>query len=80
MKRFLKVLILLVVALCALMSGVDMTLDHLAHAPAQSAFMCYSPKGQIIVAYHGNLAQCPAYTRPAPVFVHRAAYTPPAVD
>ena len=84
MKRFLKVLGLLMVALFALVSGVDVTLDHLAHAPTQSSFTSYTAKGQIVVAYKGKLALCRAYMRPAATvsgsLARRVMYAPPAVD
>jgi hypothetical protein len=63
MKRHLKVFVLLMISLFVLMSGVDATLDHLAHAPSQNAFASYNQKGQVVVAYSGDLNGCKAYTR-----------------
>ena len=84
MKRFFKVLALMVVALFALVSGVDMTLDRMSHAVTQGAFTCYNQQGQVALAYNGNLALCPTYPKlqPAvPVNVLRhAVFTPPSVD
>ena len=84
MKRFLKVLTLLVVALFALVSGVDVTLGHMSHAVTQSAFTCYNQKGQMVAAYDGNLALCQAYPKPLPAAslnaLRRASFTPPSVD
>jgi hypothetical protein len=74
-KRFLKVLSLLVVALMLLASGVDATLDQLSRTPAQSSFVWYNEKGDAVLAYCGDLAQCKSFSHPippaAPVFLHR---------
>jgi hypothetical protein len=82
MKRFLKVLALLVVALFALVSGLDVTLDHLARAASQSAFTCYNQNGRVVAAYNGNMARL--YPQPRPVapasVLHPAGYTPPSID
>ncbi len=84
MKRFLKVLTLLVVALFALVSGLDVTLDHMSRAVTQSAFTSYNSRGQAVLAYNGNLALCQAYPKPQPAapanVLRRASFTPPSVD
>ena len=84
MKRFLKVLALLVIALFALVSGVDVTLDHLSRAVTQSAFTCYDQNGRVVASYNGNLALCPITLKPQPLApanaLPRASFTPPSVD
>ena len=84
MNRFLKVLALLVVSLFVLVSGVDVTLDHMSHAATQSAFTCYNQKGQVILAYNGDLALSAAYAKPQPVapaaMLRRANFASPTVD
>jgi hypothetical protein len=57
-KRFLKVLVLLVVSLFMLMSGVDATLDHLTRSLSQSSYTLYDERGEILVSYTGDLALC----------------------
>ncbi|HUB66418.1 MAG TPA: hypothetical protein VL981_02900 [Candidatus Methylacidiphilales bacterium] len=84
MKRFLKVSVLLMIALFALVSGVDVTLSHMAKAETQSAFTYYDQKGQIIADYSGNLAYCPIDPKPhvvtpATILTH-ASFAPPSVD
>ena len=77
MKRFLKVLALLIVGLFALVSGVDATLDHMTLAGTQNSFVWYTDKGQMALDYHGDLTLCQAYTKPVPVapsgLLHRGA-------
>jgi|HubBroStandDraft_1064217.scaffolds.fasta_scaffold1207758_1 hypothetical protein len=84
MKRFLKVSVLLVVALFALVSGVDVTLDRMAKAETQSAFTYYDQKGQVVAYYSGNLAFCPIDPKPhvaAPATIlTRANFASPSVD
>ncbi len=74
MKRFLKTLSLLIVALLLLVSGVDATLDHLARSVAQNTFTCYDEKGQAVLAYSGEVALSQRF-RPmrvaVPAFLHR---------
>jgi hypothetical protein len=74
-KRFLKTLSLLTVSLFLVVSGVDATLDHLAHSPMQSSVTVYSEQGRILFAYNGDFSSMKAYGKPAPfatpVFFHR---------
>jgi hypothetical protein len=63
-KRFLKVLVLLVVSLFMLMSGVDATLDHLTRLLSQCSYTLYDERGDILGSYTGNLALCPIGIRP----------------
>jgi hypothetical protein len=62
MKRFLKVFALLIISLFVLVSGVNTTLDRMAHAPSQGSFTVYSEKGQVLFAYSGNLKNSPVST------------------
>jgi hypothetical protein len=64
-KRFLKVFTLLVISLLLLATGVDATLDRLAHAPDQNSFTWYSAKGDAVVAYEGPAALAQAFGHPA---------------
>ena len=84
MKRFLKVLTLLVIALFLLVSGVDVTLDHLSRTVTQSAFTCYDQKGRVVASYSGDLTLCPISFKPQPVapanVQPRPSFAPPSVD
>ncbi|MCE0496741.1 MAG: hypothetical protein LV481_02170 [Methylacidiphilales bacterium] len=83
MKRFLKVLTLLVIALFALVSGVDVTLDHISRAVTQSAFTCYDQTGRVVANYKGDLALCPLVPKPQPLAPANALPRPsftPSVD
>ncbi len=75
MKRFLKVLALLVVSLLLLATGVDVTLDRLAHSPSENSFAWYNTKGNVVVAYDGPAALTQNFTPPVrvttPGFFHR---------
>jgi len=76
MKRFLKVATLLIVSLFVLVSGVDATLDHISHTPAQGSYTIYSQKGIAVITYTGDLRFCKFYLKPSPSslpdFVHRS--------
>ncbi|MCE0483779.1 MAG: hypothetical protein LV479_06030 [Methylacidiphilales bacterium] len=75
MNRFSKFLGLLVLALFLIASGVDATLDHLAHSATQSSCTWYDGRGEIIAAYNGDLALYKADAKPnsVPHFFHRTA-------
>jgi hypothetical protein len=76
-KRFLKVLTLLVLALFALVSGVDRALDKMAQSPTQSSFTWYNEHGDVVATYSGDLALVKASTKPTitiiPSFLHRTS-------
>jgi hypothetical protein len=76
-KRFLKVLVLLVVSLFALMSGVDATLDHLTRSASQNSYTLYDDHGRVLFAYTGDLALCRVRIKPVPPtqpdFLHRTS-------
>ena len=63
MKRFLKVLVLLVVCLFLLMSGLNATLDHLTRLASQNSFTLYDERGAVLVSYTGDPALCPVRLR-----------------
>ena len=63
-KRFLKVFTLLMIGLLLLVSGVDAALDRLADSPQGNSYTYYNNKGQVEVAYTGDLRLCPTYVRP----------------
>jgi hypothetical protein len=77
MKRFLKVLVLLVVSLFVLMSGVDAMLDHLTRSVSASSYTLYDDQGNVLLAYTGDLALCRTGIKPgAPTpsnFLHRTS-------
>lgn len=66
MKRFLKILCLLILALFALVTGMDQTLGHLNQSPRQNSFTFYNERGDITYDYRGNLADCKAYPKSDP--------------
>jgi hypothetical protein len=74
-KRFLKTLTLLVVTLLLLASGVDATLDHLGHLPADNSLTWYDTRGNPVLAYTGEAALVQKFPRPArlsaPMVFHR---------
>jgi hypothetical protein len=85
-KRFFKVLVLLVVGLFILMSGVDVTLDHLTRSLSQSSYTFYGDRGEVLASFTGDLALCPIGIRPGapsqPNYLRRtsgAATSSPAV-
>jgi len=84
MKRFFKVLALLVVALFALVSGVDVTLDHMSRSATQGTLTCYDQKGRVVANYNGDLALCPIAPKPQPLVpanvLPRTSFVPPSVD
>ncbi|MEI9999514.1 MAG: hypothetical protein WDO13_10280 [Verrucomicrobiota bacterium] len=55
LKRFLKTLVLLVISLFVLVSGVNAALDQVSHSAAQSSIVVYNEKGQMVLAYDGDL-------------------------
>ena len=67
MKRFLKTFVLLILSLFVLVSGVDATLDHLSHSVTQSSYTVYGKKGEILVAYSGDLSLCQSYAKPGTI-------------
>ncbi len=77
MKRFLKILVLLIIGLFLLVSGVDAALDRLSHSVAQNSYTLYNDRGDVMVAYSGDLRYCPLYAKPGPVltptFIHRTS-------
>ena len=79
MKRFLKIATLLIVSLFLLVSGVDATLDQMSHFTKTSSFTWYDEKGNITVAYFGDLSQCKSFTKlgptPAPFMRHSNSRT-----
>ncbi len=81
MKRSFKILTLLLIGLFLLISGLDSALDHYARSTTQSNFTWYNPKGEIVLAYSGDLSYCKVYTKPVvppPVtFLHRTSYAAP---
>jgi hypothetical protein len=64
-KRFLRTLGFLILALIALASGVDATLDHMSQAPTQNSVVIYDDHGNSLYAYNGNLSGCTVTLRPA---------------
>lgn len=64
MKRSLFVLGFILLTLSAALYWVDSALGHLESCPAQSNFSWYNEKGQVIVAYNGDLNGCKEYARP----------------
>jgi hypothetical protein len=68
-KRFLKTLVFLVVALLLVVSGVDTALDRLAASPAQASYTLYGQNGRALLSYDGDLTFCP-------IFIHPARVTP----
>lgn len=84
MKRSLQIFTFLLVALLLLVSGVNTALDHLTSSPAQNSFTWYNEKGEIIMAYNGDLNQCRAYVKPGrtalPRFFHRTSSSGEALD
>jgi hypothetical protein len=84
MKRFLKVLALLTVGVFAVVSGLDVTLDHISSTVTQSEFTCYNQKGQVIAEYHGAMALAQVSPLPQPVapmnVLHPAGFVPPSLD
>lgn len=75
MKRFLKTLSLLVISLFLVVSGVNAALDRLAHSSGQSSCTWYNEKGEVVLAYTGDLANFKSYGKPNPLvvphFLHR---------
>jgi hypothetical protein len=63
-KRFLKVFCLLIISLLLLATGVDATLDRLAHSPSQNSFTWYNAKGDAVVAYEGQAALAQGFSHP----------------
>lgn len=60
MKRFLKTLVLLVISLFVLVSGVDAALDHLSRSGNQNFLAVMSDKGNVVMAYTGDINSCKA--------------------
>jgi hypothetical protein len=56
-------------------SGFDAALDRLAQSPTQSSLTVYSERGEVLLAYYGNLAACKVESKPGPAitpnFSHR---------
>jgi hypothetical protein len=74
-KRFLKILALLIISLFLVASGVDAALDHLSRSVAQNSFTAYNEQGSVVLAYDGDLNVCKTYARlepvTSPIFLHR---------
>jgi len=70
MKRFFKTFALLIISLFLLVSGVDATLDHMAHSTSENTYTFYSNGGAPVLAYSGNLAFCPSYMKPEIMMAH----------
>lgn len=84
MKRFFKILTLLIVSLFLLVSGVDATLDHMTRSAAQNSCAWYSEKGDTVLACTGDfpldLKSCvkppiPVERMPRVIFLHRTSAT-----
>jgi len=77
MKRPLKIFTLLLTGLFLLVMGVDTALDHQTRTTGQNSFVWYNEKGEVILAYDGDLNLCKAYlkpvTAPPPTFLHRTS-------
>jgi hypothetical protein len=75
MKRFLKILTLLIVSLFLVASGVDAALDRLSHSATENSFTAYNEQGNVVLAYEGDLHEIKAFAKPtsvaAPSFLHR---------
>ena len=56
MQRFLKIFVLLMIALFLLVSGVNVALDRISRAPVQNFYSFYNEKGELTVAYNGDLS------------------------
>ncbi len=79
MNRFFKTFSLLLVALLLLVTGVNATLDRLAHTSQENCYTLYAESGHALYAYNGDLDQCEPYVRPEPVLprhvLHRVKAT-----
>ena len=75
MRRFLKTLAFLIASLSLLVSGVDATLDRQSHAVGQNSLTVYNQKGNVVLAYDGDLSFCKVYLKQGLVagrsFLHR---------
>ena len=79
MNRFFKTFSLLLVILVLLVTGLNATLDRLAHTVQENNFTLYADSGRALYAYNGDLDVCEPYTRPEPVLprhvLHRVKAT-----
>ena len=69
MKRFLKVLVILVTSLFLLASGLNATLDRLSHSASQNSFCLYNHQGDAVVTYNGDLRFSKIDLKPVPIAV-----------
>ena len=84
MNRFLKTSVVLLIAIFALVTGVDATLDHMTRSASQNSFNWYDERGESVVSFEGNLAECHSYLKPGPVgatsLLHHNNFGPHPVD
>jgi hypothetical protein len=77
MQRHLKIFTLLLVTLFLLMAGLNSVLDRQSRETKQSSFVWYNEKGEVILAYEGDLNLCQAYVKPLtatpPASLHRTS-------
>jgi len=75
MKRSLKVFTLVLVGLFLCVTGIDMTLDQQSSAVEQNSVVWYNEKGDVVLAYEGDLKFCPTYVKrftvAPPPYLHR---------
>ena len=76
MKRFLKTAALLIVSLFLIVSGVSSALDRLSRSDSQNEYTLYDERGEVVIAYTGDLSLCKACLKPesvaAPSLFHRS--------